>query len=220
MKYNYMKNSKRITFIIIIMFLCTSLWLLSSAGWIQAKAVIAQQLLNHSWDLTLKYSGKNKPWPWADTWPVAKLTVPYQDIEQIVLAGDSGSSLAFGPGYSLASAAPNTAGTTVISGHRDTHFQFLQKLKINDKLTLQTNAKKVDYQIYDRMVVSSKEYTIQTETDLQTLILVTCYPFNSISTGGPLRYLVFARPLVNDTINQHSSIQMIMEPESTNIASL
>ena len=28
-----------------------------------------------------------KPWPWADTWPVARLVVPSLGIDQIVLEG-------------------------------------------------------------------------------------------------------------------------------------
>jgi len=196
MKYNYIKSSKRITFIIIIMFLCTSLWLLSSAGWIQTKAIIAQQLLNHSWNLTLKHSGKNKPWPWADTWPVAKLTVPQHDIEQIVLAGDSGSSLAFGPGYSFASARPNTTGTTMISAHRDTHFNFLGNLKLNDEIMVQTPVKTVTYHVNKTQIVDSNNFTITTDFHKNSLILVTCYPFDSITTDGPLRYIVYANEAV------------------------
>ena len=182
---------------LIVILLCGSLWQLTSASWIHAKAIIAQQLLNHSWSLTLNDSTniQYKPWPWADTWPVAKLIAPQQNIEQIILAGDSGNSLAFGPGYSLASNVPNTGGTTIISAHRDTHFSFLQNLKINDTFTLQTVEKTIKYQIYDLQIVDSKKYTIQKNNGNQKLILVTCYPFKTIIAGGSLRYLVFAKPI-------------------------
>ena len=64
--------------IIIILLFGISLWQLAAAGWIQGKAIIAQQLLNTSWNRTLTDTLNPaqkitvyKPWPWADTWPVA-----------------------------------------------------------------------------------------------------------------------------------------------------
>ena len=187
--------------IIVVVLLCTSLWQLSSASWIHVKAIIAQQLLNHSWNLTMDDSGKNKykPWSWADTWPVAKMTVPKHHVEQIILAGDSGSSLAFAPGYSLASALPNSAGTTVISAHRDTHFKFLKELKINEIILMQTPDDTITYQIHDIQIVDSKSFRIQPDKEEQSLILVTCYPFEGLTSGGSLRYLVYASEVTEET---------------------
>ncbi len=192
------KHGRKLTTAIITILFCTSLWQLAAASWIQGKAIIAQQLLSHSWQQTLKNNVDNKkqtpqkPWPWADTWPIAKLILPEHNIEQIVLAGDSGSSLAFAPGYSLASAKPNTFGTTVISAHRDTHFKFLKNIKLNDSIILQTTTKTTHYRVVDMQIVDSKNYTIQDSDYGQTLVLASCYPFNTVTTGGSLRYLVFA----------------------------
>ncbi|MFV9616178.1 MAG: class GN sortase, partial [Gammaproteobacteria bacterium] len=176
----------------------TSLWQLATAGWIQGKAIIAQQLLNHSWKQTLNSVSNDtkllphKPWPWADTWPVAKLIVPKHNIEQIVLAGDSGNSLAFAPGYSFSSARPNTAGTTMISAHRDTHFNFLKELKLNDTIYIQTADKTMIYQVYDLQIVDSNIITLQPNSDEAKLVLVTCYPFDAVTPGGSSRYLIYA----------------------------
>lgn len=197
------KHARRLSSIIIVILFSISLWQLAAANWIQGKAIFAQHLLNSSWDKTLAdlksddadKSAIHKPWPWADTWPVAKLIVPQYGIEQIILAGDSGSSLAFGPGYSLASATPNSSGTTMISGHRDTHFSFLSELNLNDTLLIQTADKTIRYQIYDLQVVDSKTYRLQQNSDDQTLVLVTCYPFDALTAGGDSRYLVYASAL-------------------------
>ncbi len=194
--------SAKVTPVIIVLLFSLGLWQLASAGWIQAKAIIAQQLLNYAWKQTQNDSKNentqknsiNKPWPWADTWPVAKLLVPGHNIEQIILAGDSGNSLAFAPGHSFASARPNTAGTTIISAHRDTHFRFLKELKINDVIFIQTADKTIPYQVYDMQIIDSKTFKLQPATDRQTLVLATCYPFDSLASGGPLRYLVYATP--------------------------
>ena len=52
----------------------------------------------------------------------------------IVLAGGSGRTLAFGPGHLSASAMPGQVGNMIIAGHRDTHFQFLQKVEVGELL--------------------------------------------------------------------------------------
>ena len=190
----YHLYARRLSTIIIVALFALCLWQLSAAGWIQGKAIIAQQLLNSSWEKTRSdtVASTHRPWPWADTWPVAKLIAPQQQIEHIILAGDSGSSLAFGPGYSLAGATPNTPGTTVISGHRDTHFEFLADVQIDDIIYLQTPGQTIRYQVYHLQVVDSKNYKLQSTTDEQTLVLATCYPFDAVTIGGTLRYLVFA----------------------------
>lgn len=191
------RQTKKPAAIIIIILLSGALWQLGMALSIQGKAVIAQLLLQHAWQQTLNAADSgnhqnHKPWPWADTWPVAKLSAPRQHNEHIVLAGDSGSSLAFGPGHSFASAAINSSGLSMISGHRDTHFRFLEDIRIGDRLILQTAGVTQDYRVYDLQIVDSRTSEITADPETQTLLLVTCYPFDAISSGGPLRYLVYA----------------------------
>lgn len=201
------RYARNLSTLVIVILFSASLWQLTAASWIQGKAIIAQQLLNSSWNKTLADANQinpfkpviHRPWPWADTWPVAKLIVPQYAIEQIILAGDSGSSLAFGPGYSLASATPNTSGTTMISGHRDTHFSFLRQLKLHDTMSIQTADRTISYQVDDIQVVDSKAFTLPQDTDEQTLVLVTCYPFDALTTGGSLRYLVYASAMTTKT---------------------
>ena len=215
------KNIRDLSTVVIIALFSISLWQLAAAGWIQGKAIIAQQLLNHAWDKTLvdskktdrnkmsnqgKKSISHKPWPWADTWPVAKLIIPQHDIEQIILAGDSGGSLAFAPGHSLAGAMPNNPGTAIISAHRDTHFRFLKDVQIGETLFLQTTDKTTGYRVYDLQIVDSKTYRIQAAVDSRTLILVTCYPFDALTSGGHLRYMVYA---TTHTTQNHAAQQVI-----------
>ena len=84
---------------------------LGNAGLIKAKAGLAPLMLAKAWEQSLASQGRPvKPWPWADTWPVAKLQVPSMGISQFVLAGDTGNALAFGPGHNLASAALGGGG--------------------------------------------------------------------------------------------------------------
>ncbi|MGK0442501.1 MAG: sortase A [Pseudohongiellaceae bacterium] len=175
--------------------------LLFSAGaffgdsvWIQAKAKFAQYLIADAWHKTLETGDKIKPWAWADTWPVARLQSAVNNIDLYVLEGAKGNSLAFGPGYMQGSADLNSHGTAVIAGHKDTHFKFMSKMQLNDELQL-TDFSGVTqrYQVHDLHVVDSRVEHINLEGDKQTLLLVTCYPFDTAEVGGPLRYVAKAK---------------------------
>jgi sortase A len=185
-----MSARQKLTFVFIIL-AAAALWQLGLAGWIHTKAFAAQVLLERAWQQTLIDHKQNRPWPWADTWPVAELIVPDIDIAQIVLAGDSGATLAFGPGHSFASALPGEHGTVMISGHRDTHFRFLQALRKGTRLILKTKSGIHYYTVTNTRIVDSRSFTTDTGND--ELVLVTCYPFNSAIGGGSERYLVYAQ---------------------------
>ena len=71
-------------------------WQIASGGWIYAKAALAKGMIADAWTETLSTGIKIKPWPWADTWPVAKLRSPTHKRDITVLAGAQGTTLAFG----------------------------------------------------------------------------------------------------------------------------
>ena len=124
---------------LIWLLLVLALYFLGSAFYIPAKAMLAQQLLQQAWAETLHTHGQvSKPWPWADTWPVARLIVPAHHIDQIVLEGDMGNSLAFAPGQSLQSFTDKVSGAIMISGHRDTHFHFLKDIALGNSSSCKT----------------------------------------------------------------------------------
>ncbi len=164
------------------------------AAWLPAKAALAQGLLETTWRQSLADGGTHRPWPWADTHAVAKLAAPRLGISQIVLAGDSGRSLAFGPGWAESSAMPGTDGTVVISGHRDTHFRWLRELREGDVLDLQSRDGPRRYEVAGTRVADSRHERIAA-TGHDQLLLVTCWPFDATAPRGPLRYLVTLRPL-------------------------
>ena len=179
-----------------VFFLAVGLWQIGEGSWIYAKARLAQVLLRRAWSRTLAGERDVRPWPWADTWPVAKLTVPSMHIDLIVLNGVYGRTLAFGPGYSESSAFPGSPGTTILTGHRDTHFDFLRRLKRQDEITIDTSdGSSRRYRVEERRIVDSRTDSIRLTEEGDALILLTCYPFDSIVPGGPLRYLVMAIPV-------------------------
>jgi len=167
---------------------------LAHGAWIPAKARLAQVLLDHAWHETLRSGDSAKPWPWADSWPVARLSVPTHKKSMVVLAGANGAALAFGPGHLTTSAPPGVSDNSVIAGHRDTHFAFLKVLKPGDALQLQALDGVVHYyRVIDAQVVHETDTRVLQPSQSAMLTLITCYPFDAVVPGGPLRYVVRAR---------------------------
>jgi sortase A len=184
--------------ILVATLIALAAWQLAAAAWIDAKAIVAQRLIGHAWSRSSSAGGEPvKPWPWADTWPVARLQVPAHGKDLYVLAGASGHALAFGPGLEMASSLPGATGVSVIGGHRDTHFAFLRELRAGSliRITL-PGGEWHDYQVAGSHIVDAARETLPLHRGLPSqLLLVTCYPFNTVLAGGSLRYVVSARPL-------------------------
>ncbi len=169
------------------------MWNLGHGMYLYAKAALAQQLLRQAWDKTLHGQVQARPWPWADTFPVARLTDDKARIDLIVLAGASGRSLAFGPGHIDGTALPGKPGNSVLSAHRDTHFAFLRGVQIGDALQIQTPAGlTLRYRVADLRIVDQHDVGVLQSGAGEQLTLVTCYPFDALRPGGPLRYVVSA----------------------------
>jgi sortase A len=193
-------NSRMVWIVASLLFVLGS-WLIGQGLWIYLKAAAAQWLLQQAWDETLKTQQPAKPWPWADTWPVGRLTVPRLGINQIILADASGRSLAFGPGKlgnRKFSDAKNES--LILSGHRDTHFSFLRDVQPGEIINLQTvQGDWLKYVVEETVVLDSQTDQLFRYPEEASLLLITCYPFDALLPGGPFRYVVKARavaPLV------------------------
>ena len=163
-------------------------------AYIPAKAVLAQYLINDAWNDSIRTGEIHKPWDWADMYPVMKLSSNKHNKDFIVLSGDKGNSLAFAPGHNINSYKPNQGGTTVISGHRDTHFRFLEEVSINDVFELtDRNNITASYTVSDIAIIDATKQDISIHSNQEEVKLVTCYPFDAIVAGGPLRYVVTAK---------------------------
>tara|TARA_R110001599_G_scaffold353742_2_gene596110 strand:- start:107887 stop:108504 length:618 start_codon:yes stop_codon:yes gene_type:complete len=183
--------------LLVLLLVLAGLQQLAAAGLIKAKAWLAPVLIEQAWAESLQNAGEPvKPWPWADTWPVARLRVPAVGVDLPVLAGDSGNALAFGPGHAQASAMLGGRGLAVIGGHRDTHFEFLQYLQPGSRLELQLpDGSWRPYRVHNTIVADTRVQSLLPDDSREILLLVTCYPFDALLANGPLRYVVAALPV-------------------------
>ncbi len=76
----------------IILTLLIALGLSQVAGglYIKAKAEVAYWLIGNSWENRDTQQAPQKPWPWADTKTVARLSIPKLAVQQFVMQGTSG----------------------------------------------------------------------------------------------------------------------------------
>lgn len=165
------------------------------AAWIPAKAWVAQELLARAWERAAATGAPAPPWPWADTGPVARLSVRRLGVDRIVLAGSSGAVLAFAPGHVAGTALPGDGGHSIVAGHRDTSFRFLRELVAGDRIVVDRPGGRRALYVVEATTVLDAADPAAFAVDGAVLTLVTCWPFDAPVAGGRERYLVRTRRL-------------------------
>jgi len=166
-----------------------------TAGRIYVKAAVAQVLLHGAWLEARGGKARARPWPWADMWPVARLKSPAHGVDLIVLEGATGSTTAFAPGHIVGTASPGELGNIGIAAHRDTHFGFLEQVRVGERLSLELpDGRERSFEVQSIEVVDQRD-TASLVAEGDRLTLITCFPFRAPIPGGPLRYVVQARAL-------------------------
>lgn len=168
------------------------LLLVAQGGWVHAKAALAQVLLERAFARSLETGHPERPWPWADTWPEARIEIPRLGLSQIVLAGDSGQALAFGPGHVPGTPEPGAPGAAVYAAHRDTHFRALEGVAAGDLIrVVRRDGQAHAFRVSGTEVVRWDASGIEPGQPGRELVLATCWPFGAV-TPGPLRFIVHA----------------------------
>jgi len=177
------------------------MWALAAGVWLPLKAALAEELLNRAWVAARNGDVTAKPWPWADTWPVARLRLPPSAGAEplIVLAGASGRGLAFAPGLLDGSALPGEPGVAVIAAHRDTHFRALARLALGDRFDIErADGETFAYVVTGIEIMNTRTASLRLDTLDSVVALVTCYPFDALVPGGELRYVVTGELMLDD----------------------
>ena len=116
--------------------------------------------------------------------PVLKLTLP-------IIQGTGANDLKKGAGHFMQSVLPGQNDNCVLSGHRDTVFAKLGKLKVGDRLIVKSSTGTFTYEIKRIRIVHKDDKTVIVHTDHAVLTLTTCYPFHFIGSA-PDRYILSA----------------------------
>jgi sortase A len=185
-------NRRHVVQGVVVLLLGLGTWQIASAGWIHAKALLAQRLIASAWEEARDGGPARRPWPWADMRPIARLTVPARGVELYVLDNASLRALAFGPAHVGGTAAPGSFGNSVVVAHRDTHFAFLEKVEVGDEIDVEAPGALTRYRVSEVTIMDKDEARVMDEPGVPQLTLVTCYPFDAVRPGTRLRYVVVA----------------------------
>ena len=120
-------------------------------------------------------------------------TIEIPSIKRIanIFEGTSEAELSRGVGHYTQSVMPGVTDNSVISGHRDTVFSKLGKVKIGSRIVVTVESGRYIYQVKRIRIVSKDDRTVIVPTEEATLTLSTCYPFVFIG-NAPKRYIVLA----------------------------
>lgn len=172
--------------------------LTARAAYMSAKAGLAGILIHSAWKQSLESGKPTRPWPWADTHPVARLRIPRLQYDEIVLEGATPRTLAFGPAHLLSSADFGEPGNLVVAGHRTSWFRPLQGISQGDTIQLEWFDSRGGF--HERVygvamirVIEPKNTTLLAPTARDALTLITCYPFG-LGPNSPQRFVVRALP--------------------------
>jgi sortase A len=188
----YAKDRRRLPWVALLVTLAGAV-LFGQGAYVQAKAWLAQILIERAWSSTLAGQSHVKPWRWADTWPVARLIHERSRRSLYVLAGANGRTIAFGPGHQFGTPLPGDRGNSVIGGHRDTHLAFLRDVKIGERVEIErADGVRITYRVTDTLVVDKRDAWLMKNEGPTRITLVTCWPFDALRAGGSERYAVIA----------------------------
>jgi sortase A len=176
----------RVLFVLVAL---VGLTMAAQAAWNPAKAQLAQVLLDRAFEQSLASGEKVRPWSWADTAPVARISVPRLGVSQVVLSGASGEAMAFGPTEQL------SGPVTVYSAHRDTHFAFIRDARVGHAVEVQSvDGLERHFRIIALSTVRWDEFAYPRNPGKPLLALTTCWPFGA-TESGPLRRVAWAEEI-------------------------
>lgn len=110
-----------------------------------------------------------------------RLIIPQIGLDELVHESNSASVLQKGIWHRPRTSTPDKGGNTVLVAHRFTYnspalFYHLDKLKVDDNLTVTWGGKRYDYQVRDIKTVEPTAVEIEKNTSEQILTLYTCTP--------------------------------------------
>lgn len=126
---------------------------------------------------------------------IGRIEIPSLGLSVIVEEGVDSRTLRHAAGHIPGTALPGQPGNVGISGHRDTWFRPLRKIRRNDLITLTTLLGEYRYRVVSTKVVDPSDVAVLDRGDTEVLTLVTCYPFYFVGPA-PSRFIVRAERVI------------------------
>jgi len=182
------------------LFFCAGLLLLAYCAFVLIDARWFQEQENRLLEIRLRNP------PPADGIPVAatvggligRIEIPRLGVSEIVVEGADARVLRRAAGHVPGTALPGQAGNTAITGHRDTFFRPLRKIRRDDLIRITTLQGEFLYRVVATGIVDPGDVGVLDSDDSEVLTLITCYPFYFVG-AAPQRFTVRAERLTDQT---------------------
>ncbi|WOV89124.1 class D sortase [Sporosarcina oncorhynchi] len=126
---------------------------------------------------------------------IGVLQIPTIGKELPIVEGIDEDALKNGVGHYTGTVYPGQKDQILLSGHRDTVFTGLDKLKTGDPIIVEMQHGSFTYGVKDTAIVDGNDTSIIHSTaPNEMLILSTCYPFRYIG-NAPQRFIIYAEPM-------------------------
>jgi sortase A len=123
---------------------------------------------------------------------IGLLSIPSLKADLPIIEGTNPDELEKGIGHYSSSSFPDQKNQILLSGHRDTVFRGLGKVKKDEELIVKLAYGEYRYKIYDFKIVDANDQSVIKSTyPKEILVLTTCYPFSYVGIA-PERYVIYA----------------------------
>jgi sortase A len=122
---------------------------------------------------------------------LAVLRIPSRNIEVPVFDSTDEWALNRGSGHVTGTSLPGERGNVAIAAHRDGFFRGLENIEIGDEIELTTLEGRQTFRVSMLDIVDPLDLSVLEPLDVDTVTLITCYPFNYVG-AAPDRFIVRA----------------------------
>jgi LPXTG-site transpeptidase (sortase) family protein len=142
---------------------------------------------------------------------IGRLSIARLQLVTTVREGTGAATLALAPGHIRGTTLPGQNGNVGIAGHRDTFFQSLAGIRLEDIIEFETMDARYVYQVASTKIVKPEDVSVLKAGLYPELTLVTCYPFGFVGSA-PDRFIVKARLISQNPVRQAPSLAKLEEP--------
>jgi sortase A len=126
---------------------------------------------------------------------VGRLQIPRVGLSVMVVEGVEAGDLRKAAGHIPGTALPGRPGNVGIAGHRDTFFRPLRNVQPGDTMILTTLKEEHRYRVTSTAVVEPEDIQVLYPTRVDSMTLVTCFPFDYIGPA-PKRFIVKSQQIL------------------------